>query len=460
MTPLDLERELRNHYRTLDAGSPVRVTSRVADALDRAPAHHWNPGATFRTRWARVAGIAAAAAAVLAVATLPVWSARFGGPAASATTTYPDFGPGPTGTYSLAVANAEVYQAGMTKSGVVWATFGRHLSISADHGRTWRDGTLPTAYSGDLPASGTVAVVDADHVWFIRSGTGDTAFTVFRSSDGGTSWQSAALPVTSADQAGVISFWPAKLDFVDASVGFAFVATSDSGPWNILRTEDGGVSWKMTGTAPAQSEIVAVDANLLWAPNSNNGPVSQPLLQVTRDAGATWSDVPLPGVAATGSDSLYILDGSTGGVQFLSPTEGYLAVIRETGSSRAGASYETLYFGTADGGRSWSQVAATWPQAMPVGPVVLDAKHWYQLGMGQFSNSMGMGMTSDGWKNWSVTAIDNNWPAGAQPIAFWTVDGQNGAALASVNNGGAGAGSLFLTWDGGMSWQPADFSAH
>ena len=85
MTHLDLERELRNHYRSLDAGSPVRVTSRVADALDRAPERRWNPGAMFRTRWARVAGIAAAAAAVLAVATLPLWSVRFGGPAASAT---------------------------------------------------------------------------------------------------------------------------------------------------------------------------------------------------------------------------------------------------------------------------------------------------------------------------------------------------------------------------------------
>jgi hypothetical protein len=458
MTHLDLERELRNHYRTLDAGSPVRVTSRVADALDRAPAHRWTPGTAFRTRWARVAGIAAAAAAVLAVATLPLWSVHFGGPVASATASHPDFGPGPAGTYSLAVADAEVYQAGMTKSGVVWATFGRHLSISADHGRTWRDGTLPTEYAGDLPPSGTVAVVDADHVWFIRSGSGDTAFTVFRSSDGGTTWQSAALPAIAVAQAGVNAIWPAKLDFVDASVGFAFVETSDSGAWNILRTEDGGVSWKLTGTAPVQSEIVAVDANVLWAHNSDNGTVSQPLLQVTRDAGATWATVSLPGVDDTGSDSLYILDGPTGGVQFLSPNEGYLAVVRQTGSS-ANTSYETLYFGTTDGGRSWSQVTAAWPQAMPVGPVVLDAKHWYQLGMGQFSISLGMGTTSDGWKSWSVTAIDNNWPAGVQPIAFWTVDGQNGAALASVNNGGAGAGSLFLTWDGGMSWRPADFSA-
>ena len=36
MTHPDLERELRDHYRSLDAGSSGRATSRVADALDRA----------------------------------------------------------------------------------------------------------------------------------------------------------------------------------------------------------------------------------------------------------------------------------------------------------------------------------------------------------------------------------------------------------------------------------------
>ena len=460
MSEIDLEARLHDYYSTFTPNDSGRAVAGVGQVVADARAQTgWNPGARlaqWRIRGAALVGVMA----VIAVAVVaPLWFGSPAGPMASPTGTYPEFGPGPTGTYNLAVGNAEVFQAGMTRNGVTWAVFGSRLSISADHGRTWRDGKLPLAYPGDLPGSGTVAVVDADHAWFIMSTTGDASFLVFRTSDGGATWQSAALPVTTADQPGVVTIWPARLDFVDASVGFAFVGTSDAGPWTVLRTQDGGVTWNVTGSAAVGSDDVAVDANTIWAPELNYaGADPTPLLQVTRDAGATWSDVPLPGVASTGSQNLNILPGPTGGVQFLSSTEGYLAVREQTGNTLAGAVYETLYFGTADGGRSWSQLVS-WPQALPVAPVVLDADHWYQPGMGQFSDSLGMGVTSDGWKTWHITAIDNNWPAGAWMESFWTVDGQNGAALASVNNGGAGAGSLFLTWDGGMSWQPADFSA-
>ena len=457
MTHLDLERELRNHYRSLDAGSPVRVTSRVADALDRAPERRWNPGAMFRTRWARVAGIAAAAAAVLAVATLPLWSVRFGGPAASATTTYPDFGPGPTGTYSLAVAGARVDQAGMTKDGTIWATWGSVLDVSVDHGTTWRQSKLPTTTAGQAtlpggtPSPGALAVVDAEHAWYLWSAGYAHQFTVFRTSDGGSTWQSTVLTMPAGVESSATgTSWSGKLYFVDALVGFAVLDTtatesSDSGPRTVMRTVDGGVTWKATGTAAALADIVAVDANTLWAPDLNNGSVPQPLLQVSRDAGATWSDVPLPGLAATGSDSLLVLRGPSGGVQFLSAAEGYMAVLRKTASS-----YETLYFGTTDGGRSWSPLA-TWSQGVEVAPVFLDAKAWYQVGLVQGLHSLSMGITMDGGATWGTTVPDNNWPSGGPVQAFWMVDGTNSAILSN--------GSLFLSSDTGITWQPAAISA-
>jgi len=454
MTNQDLEQELRSHYRSLDAGSPVRVTSRVADALDRAPADRWNLGSIFRVRWARVAGIAVAAAAVVAIATLPLWSGHFGRPASATATDQAFPPPGPTGSYGLAVGNAEVFQAGMTKDGVVWAAFGSLLSISSDHGITWKNGKLPVENPGDLPGSGTVAVVDANHVWFIRSGTGDVVFTVFRSSDGGATWQSAALPVTPAVQPGVVTFWPAKLEFIDASVGFALVETSEAGDWTILRTQDGGVSWTVTGSDTDAGDYVAVDANSLWVPNENNGYASQPLLQVSRDAGATWSEVQLPGLAATGGDNLLIIPGPTGGVQFVNSTEGYVAVRRKTIGS-----YETLIFGTTDGGRNWS-LLSTLPQALSVAPVVLDATHWCRIGIDEVRNSLVMETSADEGRSWMGASQDNTLPSGAQIRSFWTIDGQHGAAQISFANGGTGEGSLFLTWDGGKSWQPADFSAH
>jgi hypothetical protein len=455
MSEIDLEARLHDYYSTFtpyDSGRAVAgVGQVVADARARSG---WNPGAwlvQWRIRGAAVVGVMAVIAVAIAA---PLWFASPSGPVASPTATMPDFGPGPSGTYNLAVGNAEVFQAGMTRNGVTWAVFGSRLSISEDHGRTWRDGKLPLAYPGDLPGAGTVAVVDADHAWFIMSTTGDASFLVFRTSDGGATWQSAALPVTTADQPGVVTIWPAKLDFLDASVGFAYVETSEAGLWTVLRTLDGGASWTMIGTAPAPGDVVAVDANTLWVPDLNDsGSGGQPLLQVSRDAGGTWSDVPLPGLGPTGGDDQFVLEGPTGGVQFMSPAEGYIAVTRRTGSSA-----QTLFFGTTDGGSSWSQLA-TLPQPATVAPVVLDATHWYQIGGEEGSSSLGMWVTADKGQTWASSFPDNNWPTGARITSFWTVDGQNAAAVAQGHSGGAGEGSLFLTWDGGISWQPADFSA-
>jgi hypothetical protein len=455
MTDVELTRQLRDHYLSLDAGSAGRVHMRVADALDHAPGSRRSWGGFVAGRRARFGGLLLAAVAVLAVASVPLWAGLTAGPAASATETLSGFGPGPSGTYNLAVANAEVFQAGMTKNGVDWAVFGRRLSISTDHGRTWRNGTLPTAHPGDLPGAGTVAVVDADHAWFLLSAGADPHFTVFHTADGGQTWQSTVLPVSiGGESPGTTTFWPGTLSFVDASVGFAFVETSDIGPWTILRTTDGGVSWKATGSAAHGWDAVAVDEETLWAPGRNDagsGPV--PLLQVSRDAGATWSDVPLPGLAAMGGDSLFVLNGPTGGVQFQGPSEGYLAVLQKTG-----ASYATRYFGTGDGGRTWSQLA-TLSQPVTVAPVFRDAMRWYQPDMGRSAGSLGLGVTSDGGKTWTITAIEDNWLSANEIQAFWTVDGENEAALGATNAGGAAGRSLFLSWDGGSTWQPADFSA-
>ena len=56
-------------------------------------------------------------------------------------------------------------------------------------------------------------------------------------------------------------------------------------------------------------------------------------------------------------------------------------------------------------------------------------------------------------------AIEDNWLSANEIQAFWTVDGENEAALGATNAGGAAGRSLFLSWDGGSTWQPADFSA-
>ena len=77
MTHSDVERELRDHYRSLDAGSPGRAASRVADALDQAPAHRWSLGRFIPARALLTAGATVAVVAALTVALLPLWHGSF-----------------------------------------------------------------------------------------------------------------------------------------------------------------------------------------------------------------------------------------------------------------------------------------------------------------------------------------------------------------------------------------------
>jgi photosystem II stability/assembly factor-like uncharacterized protein len=106
------------------------------------------------------------------------------------------------------------------------------------------------------------------------------------------------------------------------------------------------------------------------------------------------------------------------------------------------------------------------------GPIFVDATHWLEPGTADLSSSIGpagMKATADGGKTWTVVS-----PSGPNDSAFqscFSIDGQNGAAVAldfpaivkyefpPLRNAYQTRGSLYLTWDGGKTWQLAHFSA-
>jgi photosystem II stability/assembly factor-like uncharacterized protein len=417
-----------------------------------------------------LAGLAVAVA--LVVALFPLWGNASISHSSSAT---PD------------VAMAVVDQAGMTRSGVIWAIRGEGLSVSRDHGRTWTEYEFPL-----ILFSGPVAMTDANHVWVLAAGVSggavsvDASQQIYRSADGGATWNSTALPIN-----GNVLNW--QLRFVDNQIGFLVVGQGDgtTATGTIFRTEDGGVTWRQTGTSatlvqnqvmtttqgpsgsPATIEmdqtqldqVIPVDSETLWTyayrtPASASGSSNRPLLRVSRDAGATWDSVSLPGLGSLQTDTLYVPGqayDSYAGVQFLSNTEGYCAVEEKT----AGV-YEVHYFQTIDGGRTWNQIALTNWQQVTAAAVFVDATHWFQAGLGQetirkavstqeFVSPDGYNVTSDGGKTWT----NGGTGLGSLPY-IWMSDTQYGAALISgVDNGPL----LYLTSDGGLTWQPAQIGA-
>ena len=125
---------------------------------------------------------------------------------------------------------------------------GKFLIITtSDGGRTWAESPaagMPPALEGEggFAASGTcIAVRGKSHVWF---GTGGPrGARVFRSRDGGRTWEVSATPLLSGASAGVFS-----VTFTDARrgvvVGGDYTKEQEAGA-NVAVTDDGGKTWAL-----------------------------------------------------------------------------------------------------------------------------------------------------------------------------------------------------------------------
>jgi photosystem II stability/assembly factor-like uncharacterized protein len=125
---------------------------------------------------------------------------------------------------------------------------GKFLIIrTADGGRSWTEVSpagMPPALEGEggFAASGTcIAVWGRSHVWFGTGGPGGAR--VFRSSDGGRTWEASTTPLVAGASAGVFS-----VAFTDARrgvvVGGDYAKEQEAGA-NVAVTNDGGKTWEL-----------------------------------------------------------------------------------------------------------------------------------------------------------------------------------------------------------------------
>jgi len=468
---LDLEGRLRTMYAGFTPEDPGRAVSGVASAVASARARARS--GVWRVRWLRPAvALGLAAAAVLAVVVapllLPSTVAPISSPSASPASPRPTttLSPGPSGSSSPQPSSefdrmtaAAIDDAGPIRGGGMWAVSGTRLMLSFDGGATWTATAIP-ATDEAVSFVPSTAVLDARHAWAVRAGAGShtggpndfVSLVVYRTADGGGSWQSTTIP-------GNFAGGQSKLLFANAQDGFLVsVGFGTDGLTTVSRTSDGGANWTGSPKKSLDWDVSISDATTLWVSAMGGGAMcghcGEPLLQVSRDAGATWAVARLPGYEGkltTGSLSVAAAPA------FLDASTGYVIVNESKTSEPSDGS--SRIFRTADGGRTWS-VAGTAPYWLDNVSIV-DATHWFGDAAAAPPNDAAASTpkavaTDDAGKTWHEVATDLS---GFMKGGTWFVDPVHGGAIEGPGLPDLPSRVLYVTADGGRTWHPASFGA-
>lgn len=160
--------------------------------------------------------------------------------------------------------------------------------VDGSHWQRLTGDALPAALPGEagFAASGTsIVAVGSRHAW-IGTGGGDRA-RVYRTADGGRTWQASDTPLPAGQSAGI--FGIAFQDTLHGlAVGGDYTKADDPAP-NVLRTDDGGVTWRLVG----RTEPAGVKWGLAAVPGLPGAyvAVAPAGTGFTTDDGATWTAI-------------------------------------------------------------------------------------------------------------------------------------------------------------------------
>jgi photosystem II stability/assembly factor-like uncharacterized protein len=282
---------------------------------------------------------------------------------------------------------------------------------------------------------------------------------LFTTSDGGTHWQRQQTPsqLTSAD---LIYFLDAREGWI---IGYLNEATA--GFAGVFHTTDGGQHWTQTARLDVgqvfsygqrggslQGALIFHDSSTGWlTPPTISGtdvPVVEPHLYVTHDGGTSWSVQKLASPAGAG------LDSTNSGVslpQFFSPMQGILVVTKisppPTGVGQPGPTIQGTYvYTTTDGGFRWTNPRLI---TLPSGfegfgtLIAVDAANWMILSNG------GVARTTDGGGHWAPIA---GWPPANERVVAVGFQNASIAWAEVVVTAAHPTLAIYRTTDGGSHW--------
>jgi photosystem II stability/assembly factor-like uncharacterized protein len=263
---------------------------------------------------------------------------------------------------------------------------------------------------------------------------------LYLTNDGGHSWQKALIPEQVMGRCH-ITFLNAQMGWLLDLMG----AGGGSEALDILRTSDGGLTWKVVSVTsfegksstalPFQgnkSGLGFVNTSTGWATGFTAAP-NFVWLYVTHDGGLSWQhqNIPIAG-------NIHDAQTSTEPPVFFSATDGILPVIFSALSNPV-----TIVYVTHNGGQSWT---ATDPAPQSQFIQFVDETHgWTAMnsnaaGSNQYTAST-FYRTSDGGQHWNHYMVR----FGAEITLLDMVSSTQGWAIDSNQ-------ALYQSTDGGLSW--------
>ncbi|MEO8744380.1 MAG: hypothetical protein ABI334_08120 [Candidatus Dormiibacterota bacterium] len=260
---------------------------------------------------------------------------------------------------------------------------------------------------------------------------------VYRTSDGGSTWSSE--PTLN------VATYVLSAAFVDSDHGWLLVRTAAgaSGPSDLFRTQDGGLTWSNLGPpVPGSDQALRVaftNQDVGWLDTVS----SRPYAYRSRDAGATWRQMPLPaphgGWPAAGE--FFVAAQPTQGAGVVATVAGFALTVGRSGVGERVLAYPPLTVQGYDGGVPVKYNYATFTDTIPTSDlraVALRDGAW-SSSQAQAPNQVQLG-SLDGGATWSAIAP----PSALGAIGY--SDARNWWWI--------GSGAWSRSSDGGSTWTP------
>lgn len=337
---------------------------------------------------------------------------------------------GPTRLLSPGFGYTVVYKTSQSAE-----VFKRSVGLFVFDRGHWRDVTPPT--NKNVNEIDDVAFTDRNHGWVLEYACGNASDYLYRTVDGGRSWQNLGRVATRSCGGG-----PTFLSFADSSHGWMEPLTPNAPGGALLQTTDAGMTWKTvfgSGSWPCFGPMRFASRSTGWAGRCGDS------LFRSSDGGRHWKTIKI----AAKQKGERNLD--------LPRFSGKSGVVAATFGKKASA---VGFFVSFNRGSSWKQSSlrhtASCPLRQPIGggyqtywpESVVSPKLWWIV---SGAKHVTVQLTSDGGRHWSSIKAKG---LPSTPCAMTSVSAASArVAWATASFHGGYANALYATRNGGKTWK-------